>query len=353
MHKMTTQKTASSFLLASIALISISILFQQATHAKSADLKPKSQSAPPETGHVPGKGDVRKIAFPKDFSLGKLYLLPKVQYGFINEIQPFGSARGKVEVTVPPDYELFLSASGEVIRHPELFDSLPVDALDGIKVSALNLGEDIPSMTDQVLAHVARLTGVKRVILSRSDVTDKGLMQLAPLVNLKSIDVAMTAAEGTFLKTIANFKNIEYFSASESALKEANLQYIRNWTKLREFDARRTHLTNHSLQYIKQCQQLQGIDLGQNEGIDDSAIKDLNQFRHLIFLGIDQTHITAKGLGELKPSALHTMITICDTNFTKQEAHELSIKLKPMTIMLKTKHIVPDKDMARIFSPLR
>jgi hypothetical protein len=340
---LTSQKILLKIAIPAVLLSLVALLAPCNAFAKSAQSTPLS-----------AKKDVRRIVFSRDVSLGKLYLVQSAEFGFINETNSFASAKGTVEVTVPPGYELVLNAGGELIRHPELLDVIPADALDGLKIVALNLGEEeVPSVTNLVLAHAGRLTGLKRIFVSRSDVTDAGLVHLAKLRNLKTLDISLTPAEGKFLKSLQDLKNVEYLSVSESEMKPENLQYLKRWTKLRDFYARRVQLTNGSLQFLTQCQNLQGLDLGQNERIDDNSIKIINTFRHLLWIDLDQTKITPGGLEQLKPSSNATRILVSDRILTRQEAQRLEKKLKPIIITVKSNHSVPDRDLTRILSPLK
>lgn len=76
-----------------------------------------------------------------------------------------------------------------------------VASLTGLKLKRLNL-DDIPSVGDGVVAHIAKIKSLEFLHLGKTAITDAGLQGLAPMTNLKDLILNNTAVTESAIKEL-------------------------------------------------------------------------------------------------------------------------------------------------------
>jgi Leucine-rich repeat (LRR) protein len=111
---------------------------------------------------------------------------------------------------------------------PDEFRHLTV--LTGLK--KLNLGEN-DGVTDEALAHVGKLTGLRELILWDAPLTDSGLKHLRNLKELTTLDLAFaTKISDAGLDDIAALSNLEMLNLAGT--KVTDVSPLQKLTRLRE-----------------------------------------------------------------------------------------------------------------------
>jgi hypothetical protein len=105
-------------------------------------------------------------------------------------------------------------------------------------------------MTDSLLVHVAKLSGVVRLKLSLSNVSDAGLMHIAEMTSLKELIL------------------------NETKVTDAGIAHLEKLTGLEKLDLEKTGATNQCLAQLKRLTQLKHLDL-RGTKVTSDAIKEL------------------------------------------------------------------------------
>jgi Leucine-rich repeat (LRR) protein len=358
MHN-TKQRIATAILLCAGFMPAVSVTAAQQTpvekRSSAWDLLRKSRSKQTESAETPTKE--RVVHFPKDRSLGQLYIkdagsVKRLNYWFHwtdtgeAALQYLGEAQG--EVHVPAGKRLFLTVRQTGWKDLSWFSKLGPDDLYGLGFSVLLAEPDKPS--DQCMEHIAHLTGLKHLGLDRTDVTDKGFKYVANLSSLEylSIPYRVTDAGMAYVAELPLLKRL-YFGELGSQVTDAGLHHLAKLTALEELalwgermgDAGLVHLrglprleylclysthftdnglvhlqnlpalrilsvyegrasiTNAGLVHIAQMSKLEILCLGGIRGITDDGLAHLTKTRSLKKLDIGGSQVTDRGLGYL------------------------------------------------------
>jgi hypothetical protein len=228
-------------------------------------------------------------------------------------------------------------------------------------------------VSDEALAHVARLTGknqpLKRIFLGNTSITGSGLPDLAPLdrlvyLSLKQlpIDNARLATlpdfpelqflglEGTRvsddgLKTVARYPRLQVLWLDNTAVTDAGLIHLKPLKILRTLSLPGTHaagtglselrhlpletisltgarLNADSLKHVAQLQQLDTLVLDQTNVTDDQ-LADLVGMERLRVLGLYGTGVSDAGLEHLKSVRSLQEIYLSETQVSREGTYEL------------------------------
>jgi Leucine-rich repeat (LRR) protein len=319
------------------------------------DLIRKSRSKQTGSAETPAKE--RVVYFPKDRSVGQLYIkdagsVRQLNYWFhwtdTGEAasQYLGEAQG--EVRVPASKRLSLTVNQTGWKDLSWLSKLGPDDLYGLGFSVLLVEPDKPS--DQCMEHIAHLTGLKHLSLDRTDVTDKGFKYIGSLSSLEYLDLPYRVTDGgmAYLGELSSLKGL-YLGELGSQVTDAGLRHLAKLTALEELalwgehmgDAGLVHLrglprleylclysthftdnglvhlqnlpalrilsvyegrasiTNAGLVHIAQMPKLEILCLGGIRGITDDGLAHLTKMRSLKKLEIGSSQVTDRGLGYL------------------------------------------------------
>jgi hypothetical protein len=88
--------------------------------------------------------------------------------------------------------------------------------------------------TDEVLAHLGSLHGLRKLVLASSDVTDEGLRHLSAVPGLAELDLCDTAITGRGLSHLVHLTRLEELRLADTAVAAADLLRLAGLRLLRE-----------------------------------------------------------------------------------------------------------------------
>lgn len=204
------------------------------------DLLRKSRAKQTESAETPTKE--RVVNFPKDRSLGQLYIKDAGSVRRLNgwfhwtdtgeaASQYLGEAQG--EVHVPAGKRLFLTVRRTAWKDLSWLSKLGPDDLYGLGFSVLLAEPDKPS--DQCMEHIAHLTGLKHLALDRTDVTDRGFKYIGKLSSLEELELPyrVTDVGMAYVAELPLLKRL-YFGELGSQVTDAGLRHLAKLTTLEE-----------------------------------------------------------------------------------------------------------------------
>lgn len=335
MHN-TKQRIATAILLCAGFMLPVSVTAAQQMpvekRSSAWDLLRKSRSKQTESTEIPTKE--RVVNFPKDRSLGQLYIqdagsVRQLNYWFhwtdTGEAasQYLGEAQG--EVHVPAGKRLFLTVRRTAWKDLSWLSKLGPDDLYGLGFSVLLAEPDKPS--DRCMEHIAHLTGLRHLGLDRTDVTDKGFKYIGSLSSLEYLDLPyrVTDAGIDHIAKLAKLKCLHLFGCDNVTDKGlAKLAGIKSLTTLYVSDANITISGLAQLNLLSNLTTLRVYDLRRG-----GAILDLSGLANLedLMLGFARKSgevFTDADLVSLADLKRLTMVQIGPRDFTDKGIRHLA-----------------------------
>ncbi len=294
MHN-TKQRIATAILLCAGSMLLVSVTAAQQTpvekRSSAWDLLRKSRSKQTESAKIPTKE--RVVNFPKDRSLGQLYIqdagsVRQLNYWFhwtdTGEAasQYLGEAQG--EVHVPAGKRLFLTVNQTAWKDLSWLSKLGPDDLYGLGFSVLLAEPDKPS--DQCMEHIAHLTGLKHLGLDRTDVTDKGFKYIGSLSSLEYLDLPyrVTDAGMAYVAELPLLKRL-YFGELGSQVTDAGLHHLAKLTALEELALWGERMGDAGLVHLRGLPRLKYLFLRGPHFTDAGCVhlKDISSLRMLSY----------------------------------------------------------------------
>lgn len=106
-------------------------------------------------------------------------------------------------------------------------------------------------VTDEVLAHVARLEGVAWLNLAGTKITNDGLAQLAELKTLEKLHLERTGIGDAGLAHLRQLENLTYLNIYGTNVTDAGLQHLHGLKKLRRLYVWQTQVTEAGIAELK------------------------------------------------------------------------------------------------------
>ena len=302
--------------------------------------------------------EVRILHFPKDRSLGKLYIstdevVKEFAYWFhwtrAGEHHEY-LCEAKGEVHVPAGKRLSLRVHKTAWRDLSPLSKLRPDDLYGLALPASSADPDKPS--DICMLHIALLTGLRNLSLGQTAVTDRGMSYIRNLKSLECLylpprvtDRGMAyVAELTALKRLyigyvlggqvsdaglhhlSKLTFLEELGLTGQRMSDAGLVHLRCLSRLEYLFLRGTNFTDRGCAYLKdlpslrilsfhegvaritdaglvhisKMPKLESLCLHGMKDITDDGLAHLSKMRSLKKLEIGSSQVTDKGLSYLK-----------------------------------------------------
>ncbi|HEY9680227.1 MAG TPA: hypothetical protein V6C86_01400 [Oculatellaceae cyanobacterium] len=346
-------KPANSHLLFAIGFAAISSIVCATTATAIPQKSNKSAQNQSVITKQSTKNVNRTLVFPRD-SIGGLYLIgigPDRLWHEGSEDEA-AVAKGTVKLSVPSDRLVVLKANANLVAKPEQLDKLSPDIVDSISIAATPIDETEDDRADEVLSHVARLTGLKEVKLNQVVASDNGLAKLKVLKNLVTLKADIGNAHGSCLKELSSLPKLTTLDLSANPLESKNLKPLADFPSLKRLIVRHASLDEEAAKYIGQCKQLDDVSLAGNHKINDKAMPYLAKISTLTKLDLSDTSVTAKGLAELHGLNKLERLSVSERYVFKRQLPELA-KILPHTIIsIEPIAGVLKPDMNRLFAPL-
>ncbi len=250
------------------------------------------------------------LLFPKDQSVGVVYIqdedlfIPETVKGFHSgydyaERENFCPARG--EVHVPAGKRVILTIRG-VGATPErcrtALESLGPNDLYGLEFFFLSPTR----IEDDLMALIARLTGLKRLSLSGVQVTPRGLTLVAQLPQLEQLSTpkGMSDAGMAEMAKIQSLKNLDVF---HDRMTDEGLRSLGKLTSLEVLELYgNPKMTDEGLRALIQLRSLKHLRLGKEGPFTNRGMVHLAAIPSLKVLWLDTHSVTDGGLRRLAQS---------------------------------------------------
>jgi hypothetical protein len=154
---------------------------------------------------------------------------------------------------------------------------------------------------DDVLARVARLPGLKSLLLKETQATDAGLRHIGKMTGLEELfiwDAESVTDAG--VARLASLKNLKMVHISRSNLTDRSLALLSSLPRIETLSLQQNHFTDEGLARLDGNGRLKRIPIGLGDGrITDAGLAHLKDFKSLEVLDIQNSQVTARGLDQL------------------------------------------------------
>jgi Leucine-rich repeat (LRR) protein len=254
----------------------------------------------------------RVVHFPKDRSMGILYLLDTSQSDTSesSDWERFREATG--DVAVPAGKVLRLDLNKEAG-----YDLSPLLELRPDDLVVLRCFGVV--MADEQLQHISDLTGLQEINLSGTGILGTGLKHLAKLKSLERLVLNNTRVGDNELAHLTNLPSLKWLCLFGTRTTDAGMVHVGKITSLEVLllswlvgDEGLSHLTsllhltvrdesisNEGLSHLAGMRRLESLYL-QKTQINDEGLIHLRQMKRLKELLLSGTRVTQKGLVHLK-----------------------------------------------------
>jgi hypothetical protein len=154
---------------------------------------------------------------------------------------------------------------------------------------------------DDVLARVARLPGLRSLLLKESQATDEGMRHIGRMTGLEELFIwdasSVTDAGVAYLAGLKDLKNIHI---SHSNLTDASLALLSRLPAIETLSLQQNHFTDAGLARLTGKGRLKGLYIGLGDlRVTDAGLAHLRAFTKLEVVDVQYSKVTARGLEQL------------------------------------------------------
>ena len=287
-----------------------------------------------------------------DQSFGGLYVIPKVQSGYLYGQQELAVAKDTVKLKVPEGYEVLLRGNTTLLQNPTALDKWAPDIIDAldIKSALFSIGDE--QFGTRLFSHVNKLTGLRILRTPALEPDDIGVSSLKSLKKLEMLSINIGKLDGSCLKDLQTLPALTDLDISDNALNLNNLSYLAKFPVLRHLELHRCKLNKAAIQQISKCTTLTDLNLSGNPLVRDDCCEYLAKLSNLTIMDLQGTQITGHGLLQLQGLKKLKGVVITSSFVSADARVELHKAMPNTAIVLKSSSLTLNKDMSRIFAPL-
>ncbi|MBP9091471.1 protein kinase [bacterium] len=222
-------------------------------------------------------------------------------------------------VTFNRSDRLYFTANEYAILHPECFDAFRDDDLYSLTTPQSSIISDIAETkkdnldVNKALAHIGKLTGLKRLVLDLSNTADSGIEDLNQLTNLENLKVDWTKVTGAGMGKFKGLKNLTSFSFSYNNDCKDLLKALAGSTKIETLYLEGHAIDDEIARLIASCPNLKHLDL-EGSTASDKTIEILAKMPKLDYIGVTACQITEACIAKAKKFHPNSNLNISRSN---------------------------------------
>ncbi|MHC4648118.1 MAG: leucine-rich repeat domain-containing protein, partial [Planctomycetota bacterium] len=239
--------------------------------------------------------DVRVIHFPKDRSMGLLYVGQLRTTGPLwwQGWEEVGEARG--DVTVAGDKDVRLTVNAQGMENLSFLEALGPDDIQALEFSYA----DAKRVDDAALEHLAKLTGLRFLSLDNTSIHGTGLKHLTKLNNLEALSLDSVEISDEALKHVGQIGSLLCLDLGRTPVTDEGLVHLRGLSSLRRIELTQTSITGTGFSHLAGLESLTYAHLC-DSGLTDEGLREVAKLNSLEILRLEGTKITGRGIGHLE-----------------------------------------------------
>lgn len=259
------------------------------------------------------------LHFPEEQSVGVVYLqdenlvIPETAHGFhpghaYAEMENYSWARGTVHIPAGQRVTLCIRGFGVTPqRYLQAINALDPNELYGLQFFAM----EPVTIEDDLIAPIARLTGLRRLGLASIRVSPRALASLATLPHIEQLSTPIGLSDEG-MAAISRMKSLRILRVAQDQLTDQGLRRLGELTNLESLDLfGNAKMTDAGLEALTNLRWLRHIRLGMQGPFTNRGMAHLAQIPNLRVLWLDTHGITDNGLRELARSRSLERLCIC------------------------------------------
>jgi hypothetical protein len=160
--------------------------------------------------------------------------------------------------------------------------------------------------TDGEMEHVESLPRLKMLRLLGANITDDGLRHLAVLTVLEELSLTRTQVGDAGLEHVQGLTKLRRLNLYATNITDSGLKYLKRLGRLEDLCLSKTKVTG--LEHLKALTQLQYLQLD-NTQVTDAGLEPIEGFSKLERLDLRGTRVTAAGVAKLQQALPNCTIT--------------------------------------------
>lgn len=286
------------------------------------------------------------VDFPRQYSIGTLSTL-STKGG--RQGTPIGPAQGRkiFDCSKP----VALDANHHFFLHPETIDNIPPASIDTLRLRFSSFDDAEDGLCDRAMKHVGRLTGLRQIILDRSEVSDAGLRNLKSVKDLCSISAFSTMVKGEVFSELTGLTRLQEFKLGHNQLSPRAYASFPLFPALTHLNLTRCNPSDEDIKNLARCKKVFFLHIGRNSSVNDRNVKYLAEMKALRSLDLGDTNVTMNGLLALKSLPLK-VVRLPERKYAPADMARIKAAFPRADILL----LVSGKDISEekaIFAPLR
>jgi Leucine-rich repeat (LRR) protein len=236
---------------------------------------------------------IRTINFPKNYSLGILYIVPfkpddltaYPQHAIRRQ-----KAQGQVQVR---DKGLtLLTGSYQLAENMSALKNLMANDLQVLDMYRTDI-------TDKDITNISGLSGLVGIQLDDTEIGDDSINTICRLPNLKFISLSSTQITGATIGKLAALKHLRRIELGHNVLKKEYLSELLKIRRIERLGLQGCKIDDKDLDVVGKLDNLTSLLLLENTQITDLGLKKLAGLKKLSVLEIPHAQITPNGLKAL------------------------------------------------------
>jgi hypothetical protein len=154
---------------------------------------------------------------------------------------------------------------------------------------------------DDVLARVARLPGLRSLLLKESQATDEGMRHIGKMAGLEELLIwdAESVTDGG-VAHLAGLKGLKNIHISHSNLTDVSLALLSRLPAIETLSLQQNHFSDEGLARLTGKERLKGLYIGIGDlRVTDAGLAHLGDFKKLEGVDVQDSQVTARGLEQL------------------------------------------------------
>jgi hypothetical protein len=151
---------------------------------------------------------------------------------------------------------------------------------------------------DEVAAHLGRLPGLEKLLMSDTHISRKGLAELSGLKKLRELGLDGTHVTDADLAPLAELTSLEKLRLDGTKITGPGLAHLSKLTHLKELSVTGTHVDDAGLAHLRGLTSLEELSLMGTQ-VTDAGLPHLAALPNLYSLDLAVTPVTATDLAPL------------------------------------------------------
>jgi hypothetical protein len=174
---------------------------------------------------------------------------------------------------------------------------------------------------EDLLAQLVSQTGLKTLLMQRTQATDEGLKLIGQMTGLEDLCIwNPTSITDSGVAHLAGLKNLKTIHIDSSPITDKSLVLLSTLPRIEELSLQDNHFSDAGFLHLKGENTLKQLTTGRGDfQVTDAGLAGLKNFQKLELLDLQNSQVTAGGLEHLKGLSSLKTLWLSNTSITDHE----------------------------------